>query len=248
MWTLLTAMAWAAPPERADLDALRTDLAACEAQLKTSGRYQFGWTEDEMADLAKGEFVKRRERMDGADRAIGAIWTPVGLDELWVAIQDEVHWESVKGLTEERLPGSTFQSKILFQSLDLPWPFADRQWVIEVVNNLDLYESSEAKCWERTWSPHPARGAKAELDDGVWVETNDGGWFVGSAAGGSLLVYHVRTLIGGNVPEDAATSWSMMTLGGMLKDLRDKSLESRAHYVGDHVPIRRPDGSEIGVF
>lgn len=248
MWSLWIVATLAAKPPTADLSALTADLAACETHLKDSGAYQFAWTEDELADLAKGDFVKRRERMDGADRAMGAIWTPASMDQVWIAVQDEIHWDAVKGLTEERLPGSTFQNKILFQSIDLPWPFADRQWVIEVVNNQPLFTASAGKCWERTWSPHPARGAENELEDGVWVETNDGGWFLGEAAGGSLLVYHVRTTIGGNVPEDAATSWSMMTLGGMLKDLAEKSRESAGHYTADHPAIRRPDGSNIAVF
>ncbi|MCO4748334.1 MAG: hypothetical protein KC912_26300 [Proteobacteria bacterium] len=249
MWTTMwLGVALAAKPVGTDLDQLKTDVAKWEQMLATDGKYQFGWTEDELKGLAKGDFVKRRERLDGADRAIGAMWTGANLDELWVAIQDEEHAGLVKGLIDERLPGSTYQNKLLYQRIDLPWPFADRQWVIKVVNNQPLFDLSEGRCWERTWDVTPERGAKNETEDAVWVEVNDGGWLVADVAGGTLLVYHVRTVIGGNIPEDAATQWSMMTLGGMLKDLVALSYEMPEHYLSEHSVIRRPDGSNIGHF
>lgn len=245
MWTL-AALALAAPkdiPE--DASALRADIAHWEAMLGAHGKYTFKWTEDELEELAKGEVVKRRERLDGADRAMAAVWTSAPLDNLWVAVQDEDHDSMVKGLVEERLPGSTFQDKILFQLIDLPWPFADRQWVIRVVNNLDLYAKSEGRCWERTWDLTPERGAKNESESAVWVDTNDGGWLAAEVAGGSLVVYHARTVIGGNVPDDAASQWAMLTLGGMMRDIASQSLETPNHYHAPHSVIRRPDGSDI---
>ncbi len=249
MWTTLwLGVALAAKPPSTDLGALKADVAQCEQLLQAEGKYHFSWTDAELERLAQGHFVKRRERQKGADRAIGAIWTAASMDEMWVAVQDEGHWGLVKGLVDERLPGSTFQHKILYQRLDMPWPFADRQWVIEVVNNQDLIAASGGKVWERTWSPSEKRGAAAEREEAVWVLTNDGGWLAADVAGGTLLVFHARTVIGGNVPEDAATSWSMMTLGGMLRDLVARSYKMPDHYVGDHGPIRRPDGTPIGVF
>ena len=249
MWIIaLAGLGLAAPAPTPELDSLRADLAHWETMLKEHGKYHFDWTEAELEQLAKGQVVKRRERLDGADRAIGAMWTGASLDELWVAVQDEEHEGVVKGLIDERLPGSTFQDKILYQRIDLPWPFADRQWVIRVVNNLPLLEKSGGKCWERTWDLTPERGARNESESAVWVTTNDGGWLAAEAAGGSLLVYHVRSVIGGNIPEDAATQWSMMTLGGMLKDIVSLSYEVPTHYVAPHGTIQRPDASHIPLF
>ena len=249
MWTSLwLGVALAAKPTATDLGMLKADVARWDQMLEADGTYQFNWTDDELKLLAEGQFVKRRERLEGADRAIGAIWTSANIDPLWVAVQDEEHAALVKGLTEERMPGRTFQHKLLFQRVDLPWPFVDRQWMIEVVNNTALFEKSGGKCWERTWRPIPLRGAQAEAENAVWVSTNDGGWMVAEVAGGTLVVFHVRTVMGGNVPEDAATKYYMTTVGGMLRDIVARSMEMPEHYVEGHSPVLHPDGKPIGLF
>ena len=249
MWTSLwLGVALAAKPATTDLAALKADVARWDKMIEADGTYQFNWTDDELKLLAAGQFVKRRERLEGADRAMGAIWTSAKIDPLWVAVQDEAHAVLIKGLTEERMPGSTFQHKLLFQRVDLPWPFADRQWMIEVVNNTVLFEKSGGKCWERTWSLIPLRGAQAEEENAVWVTTNDGGWMVAEAGGGTLVAFHVRTIMGGNVPEDAATKYYMTTVGGMLREIVARSLEMPEHYVGGHSPILYPDGNPIATF
>lgn len=242
-WLLTAALAAEADPA-----ALKADLAKWEAALDAQGKYDFDWTDKEMAALARGEVVKRREKHDGADRVIGAVWTPAPLPELWTAVQDEWHWGHVDGLIDERLPSSTFQDKILYQRIEAPWPFKDRQWVIRIVNNLELWESTGEQVIERTWDLSDQRGAKAEVKDGVWVPVNDGGWFAASAAGGTVVAYHVRATIGGNIPDDAASTWTMMTLGGMMRGLVEASKASKGHYVGDHPTIQWPDEEPIPKF
>lgn len=231
-----------------DPAALKSDLAKWDALLEEHGKYPMSWTQHEIEQLAKGQVVKRRSKQDSADRVMGAVWAPVSLTEMWTAVQDEWHWGHVEGLVEERLPGSTFQKKILFQRLDAPWPFKDRQWVILVENSLAVWEASEHKVIERTWDLSPQRGAENEADDGVWVDLNNGGWFAALAAGGVVVAYHVRAVVGGNIPDDAASTWTMMTLGGMMRGLVESSEASEAHYVGDHPRIQWPDGDPIPHF
>ena len=192
--------------------------------------------------------VKRRSKLDGADRVMGAIWSPTPLDETWAAVQDEWHWGHVDGLIEEILDGSTFQKKVLYQRIEAPWPFKDRQWVILVENSLDVWESSGRQVIERTWDVSAARGAKNEVSDGVWVDVNNGGWLAAPAAGGTVVAYHVRAVVGGSIPDDAASTWTMMTLGGMMRGLVSAAEASKGHYVGNHPRIRWPHGDEIPVF
>lgn len=229
-------------------DAIQADLQRWDTQIDQHANYQIEWRAGDFERLAKGEIVKRRTKLDGADRVIGAVWAPVSLQETWVSVQDELHWGLVDGLVEERLSGSTFQNKILYQRIKAPWPFKDRQWIIEIVNNLTLLEATEHKVIERHWDLTDRRGAKAEVEDGVWIPVNDGGWLAMEAGGGTLLVYHVRTNPGGNIPDEAATQWTMLTLGGMMKGLRDRSLEMKGHYLGDHPPVLWPDGTAIPLF
>jgi hypothetical protein len=230
------------------VEALQADLDKWQSTLKQHATYQIDWSELELERLAAGEIVKRRSKMEGADRVFGAVWAPTPLRETWVAVQDEQHWPLVDGLVEERLSSSTFQNKILYQRIRAPWPFKDRQWIIHIVNNLPLLEASGHEVIERTWKLSGQRGAKLEVDDGIWIDVNDGGWFALEAGGGSLLVYHVRAVIGGSIPDDAAAQWTMITLGSMMRGLLDRSEGMRAHYGSDHLPIRWPDGKDVPAF
>ncbi len=242
---LVVAIAAAAAPDRTpDPSQLKSDLTKWDAAITEKGRYPIEWTEDELATLAKGEVVKRRSKLEGADRVFGAVWVPNSLAELWVGAQDP-HWGLVDGLVEEELPGSNFHNKLVYQRIEAPWPFRDRQWVIRVVNNVALWKHTEGNVIERTWDLSSERGASVEDDKGVWVDVNEGGWFAATAAGGSVVGYHVRAVIGGNIPDDAASTWTMMTLGGMMRGLVEKSSATRSHYVAGHEPIRWPDGELI---
>ena len=120
--------------------------------------------------------------------------------------------------------------------------------MILVENSVDVFESSGHTVIERTWDLSDQRGAENETADGVWVGLNNGGWYAAEAGGGSVVAYHVRAVVGGNVPDDAASTWTMMTLGGMMRGIVESGQASKAHYVGDHPKIRWPNGDEIPVF
>ncbi len=211
--------------------------------------YRPEFSDKEFARLAQGKVVKRRERLDGPDRVLAALWTPSKRDPLWVSIQDENHWVIVDGYVDEDLPGSTFHDRTLYQRIGLPWPFADRQWVIDVKSNRTLLTVSSDTIWERAWSLSTRRGATVEEPDAVWIDRNDGAWVLADAEGGTLLVYHVRATVGGNIPDEAATQWSLMTVSSMIEDVNSRATsEVPTHYNGNHALIERPDGSQIPVY
>ena len=64
-------------------------------------------------------------------------------------------------------------------------------------------------------------------------------------AGGTLLVYQVRTVVGGAVPDEVVTRWSMGTLKGLLGGVVERASSMSAHYDAGHTPVRRPDGTLI---
>lgn len=237
----LLGAAWAAP----NAAALERGWERWRAELDEHAAYPFRFQPDEYARLAKGEVLRRRDRLDGTDRVLGVLWVGADLDATWLAVQDPHGGAPVDGYTEEVLAGSTFQSKLLYQRITLPWPLQARQWVIHVQNNQKLIRRTDGAVWERTWELSDKRGAKAEDPKAVWLRVNEGGWFLADIGGGTLLGYHVRTAIGGIVPDEAAVRWSFSTLAGMLTKIAQRAPTMRAHYVGEHEPIRRPDGSEI---
>ncbi|MEZ4319917.1 MAG: hypothetical protein R3F61_20570 [Myxococcota bacterium] len=196
--------------------------------------------------LASGHTVKRRERLDGPDRVLAARWTPATRDQYWLAIQDESHFEVVSGYVDEDLPGSTFAQRTLYQRIDLPWPFARRQWVIDLSSNRDLLAATNGTVWERTWKISDRRGASLEDADAVWVPETTGGWLLAGIDGGNLIVYHTRASVGGNIPDEAGTQWALMTVAGLVEENERRALaEVDTHYVAGHEPIERPDGTHI---
>ena len=228
-----------------DVGALRAGVDVHRASLEAKAVYPLEFTDDELAKVAKGQVAKRRERVKGTDRVVGFAWTPASMDAVWVAMQDPDHWNYVDGFLEERLATSSFDKKVVYQRIKLPWPFADRQWVITVKNNMPLIGATKGRVWERTWGLSSERGAKSELKKAIWVEVNDGGWMVADVAGGSLLAFHVRTVLGGNVPDEVVIRYSMGTLQGLVGGLAERATTMSSHYDSEHTPVKRPDGTTI---
>jgi hypothetical protein len=241
---LLAAVAAAAP----DAATLEQGWERWRETLDGCAKYPLRFDADAYQRLARGEVLRRRDRLDGTDRVLGMLWVAADLDTTWLAVQDPHGEDFVEGYIGEELPGSTFQSKLLYQRIALPWPLQARQWVIHVQNNQKLVRRTDGAVWERTWELSDRRGAAAEDPKAVWLPVNEGGWFLADVGGGTLLGYHVRTAVGGVVPDEAAVRWSFSTLSGMLTKIAGRAPTMRGHYSGDHEPVRRPDGSEIPRF
>ncbi len=195
--------------------------------------------------LARGEVVRRRLPATGADRAMGAIWAPMSRDAVWVAILDDSDFTLVDTMTEIRLPDTAAGHKRLYQHIDLPWPVADRHWVLQIRNNMPLAASTQDAVWERVWDLTQRSDVPEGRPTAIWSPINDGGWILVSARGGTLLVYHARTRIGGNIPEEAVIRWAMVTLESMLRKTVERAEGIHTHYKSAHIPIYRPDGSAV---
>ncbi len=241
---LALATAWAGNPSAEDLER---DWERWRSALDRHAVYPLSFEDDEWQRVAEGKVLRRRDRLEGTDRVLGMVWVPADLDTTWLGVHDP-HGEVVDGFVDEELPGSTFSKRLVYQSIQLPWPLVPRQWVILVQNNAALSEATGGKVWERTWDLDDRRGARSELPKGVWLPVNEGGWTYAEAAGGTLVLYHVRTVVGGIVPDEAATRWSFSTLTGMLERVVERSRWARTHYVAGHEPLMRPGETEIPRF
>jgi hypothetical protein len=212
--------------------------------------------------VAKGKVVKRRIRgeigVSGAtvDRVIGLALVPQPVDQVWIGILDDVHASLVEGLTERQLPGTTPSKKVLYQALDLPFPFNDRHWILVITSNAALHSGTGA--WERTWSLDPRGLAgladvdpkiRLSPDDAVWTPENDGGWLLVPVPGhGTLVVYQARTDIGGVIPDELVTRYAMSQLDEMVAQTEALAERAPAHYVAHHYVIYGPDGLAMPVW
>lgn len=252
MLCALTSLALAAPSPA----ALESTWRAVSPLIAQSGRLPLPTLDsDDFADLARGEIIKQRgEKKGEADRAIGVGWLPYSIDAVWIGVLDDVHDDLVSGLTETWLPGTTADRKVLYQHLDLPMPVSDRHWVIVIENTRALHAASRGGVWERTWDLDP-RGAAAlgEVPPGlvddpasaILTPVNDGGWYLVPADGGVLVVYQVRTVIGGNIPDELVVQYAMSTLDELITHVGELAARAPSHYRAGHYAITRPDGSAI---
>lgn len=241
MW-LFTSIGLAAP----SVEELRAAWNRVDA---TVWNYQPALSAADLQRLAAGKPVKRRERLEGADRVVAALWSAATKEQVWLAVQDAKHFEVVNGYVDEDLAGSVFADRILYQRIDLPWPFSPRQWVVRVRNNRALLKASDNTIWERFWEVSDRRGASLEDPDAVWVEQTSGAWTLCDAGAGTLLVYSVRAAVGGNIPDEAGTQWALMTVGGMLAGVDERArTQVGPHYTTGHPTIDGADGVPIPLF
>jgi hypothetical protein len=242
MWWMCAA-AWATP----EASALAASWERWRAVLDQSARHPFRFDDQAWSEVARGEVAKRRDRLEGTDRVLAVTWIDAPLDTTWLAIQDP-HEVAVEGALYEILPGSTPDRRWAYQRLSLPWPFTARQWVIEITNNLALKDATNGLVWERHWTLSDRRDAQNVQENAVWLPVNEGGWCLSESGGGTLLLYHVRTAVGGVVPEEAALRWAYSTLDRLLTRIRERTAWVRTHYKGDHEPILRPGATPVPVF
>ena len=198
--------------------------------------------------IARGGIAKHRRRELGPDSAIGIGWTPHSRSAVWVAIIDDIHNTMVSSLTEARLGHSADGTKLLYQRLDLPWPFQDRQWVIAIQNNAGIATASSGRVWERTWQLAANQQAPLAKDEALWVPMISGAWLAIDTPDGTLLVYRAKTTIGGAIPDELVTRWALATLDEMLENVFSRAGEIPEHYRGDHTPIMGGDNVEISLF
>ncbi len=205
-------------------------------------------SEEDFRVVSEGGIAKRRLVQEGPDRAIGVGWTPHPREAVWVAIIDDIHNTMVSDLTEHRLGQTPSGAKLLYQRLDLPWPFNDRQWTIEIRSDRAVADHTSNQVWSRSWTLSPNKAPQVATEDALWAPTLDGGWLVIDAAGGTLVVYQARTTIGGVVPDDVVTRWALSTLDEMMGNLFKRAAEIPSHYDASHESILGGDGQPITPF
>ncbi len=223
-----------------------------------------GLAEDDLRRLDGGAVVRLRdvESPDAPQRVIGLIVTLVPRERLWISALDP-HFAAAEEITEVRLtPAGTWPNQ-WYQFLDLPRPFADRHWVVEVWNHGPVAVASQNAAWEHAWRlaeqgpalalQAPAAGRIPGVDaerakDAIYTPVNHGAWLVLALPDGrTLLGYHVTSVVGGAIPDRLVADWSMSTLSRVLRGVVRRAAEVVAHYRGAHEPLSGGDGRPIPV-
>ncbi len=252
---LSIATALAAPPTDAQLvDALEGFNAHAVFPLPTLDAQQ-------RAELLSGEVLKLLlPQGDDTLRVVGLMYSEEPRDRIWLACQDP-HFASPGAATELRMTVDGDRG-VWYGILDLPRPFSDRHWVVDVWNNHALAAATDGDSWEHPWQlredgahlalPWIEQGAVEGIDaedfaQAIYTPVNHGAWlFIALPGGGSLAGYHATSVVGGNIPDRLVAEFVRRGLDDLLRRLERISSETVAtHYTAAHEDLPGGDGQTL---
>ncbi|MBM74601.1 MAG: hypothetical protein CMK59_04300 [Proteobacteria bacterium] len=252
---------WASPSE--------SDLSAAIELFNTHAYAKVPLPEkDQLKSILSGKVVKMVDRSNGDDeprRALGFYYTPLPRELIWIASQDP-HFVVQESTTELLMSGSKDRLR-WYGHIDLPWPFSNRHWVVDVWNNHQLAQKTNGQCWEHPWKkvengldqimPLIAKNAipslsEKDLEDAIYTPYNQGALATISFENseqkndGTLIIYHATTVIGGDVPESLILQLTYAGLDKFLKDLEERGKDKvTTHYTSGHQPIYSGEGTPL---
>lgn len=199
-----------------------------------------------LAEVARGK-VGRVSLPGKGLAAYGVL--PISRALAWLTLTDDHLDDDVAELTEVLLDGRWTTPKVIYQRIDLPWPFADRHYVLVSENNPAL---AAAGVWERAWHVDNTRlpGARpltdaAAFDAATPLPDNRGSWLlVPIDPGHTLAVYQAWTDLGGAIPADAAQGWARASVDDLYASLLKHSAAVAARCAAG-CAATGPDGSAL---
>lgn len=219
----------------------------------------------QMAKLNSGEVVTILDRADkdSPQRAIGVLVTTVPAKQLWLSCQD-AHFSQQSSTTEQRITLYPDNSADWYGFLDLPWPFSDRHWVVNVSDNQAMAKATNNRCWEHPWKlvlngaqkiyPYCGKGKlkdleASDLDAAIYTPVNEGAWALIQLEHSNLFVYHATTVVGGSIPSDLVVQLVESSLEDMLKGIEARAKQDIVeHYRGNHSLILGGDGKTLSLY
>ncbi|MEL6344095.1 MAG: hypothetical protein AAFV53_13330 [Myxococcota bacterium] len=210
-------------------------------------------TPRQRADMLSGKVLQHLERRDDGNWWVaGMLVCQCTKESLWLATQD-LHFTSQDDAIEANVSMAPHQAS-WYALLDLPRPFSDRHWVIDVWDNVTLAKASDNVFWEHPWKlreggaelvrPKVERGEVegldlATFDAAVYTPINEGAWvFIDLPDGRSLIAYHLVTVVGGNIPDRLVAEFVRRNMENQLRTLESRAIEVvPQHYRSGHTPV-----------
>lgn len=179
---------------------------------------------------------------------------PLSRELAWLTLTDDHLSDEVAALTELPLHGRWASPKVLYQRIDLPWPFADRHWVLALENNAALAAATGA--WERSWRVDNREIASARektdsaaFDAAETLTVNRGAWLLVPIDSSTTMgVYQAWTQLEGNIPAGAAETWARASIDDLYAGLAEHAITVRARYGPGCSPQPGADGTTIACF
>jgi len=216
--------------------------------------------ERERARLVEGKVLKQRFKNEQGDLALGMIVSSEPLRDLWLGSLDP-DFDIVRNVRSYIFPTPPDAVTRWYGLVDLPFPFADRHFLITTVLNKAIEASSVGRIWERAWHLEPdgvatmaplvAAGKVAGVDTAmfdkaIYTPVNYGAWFfVRLDERDTLVGYSCATVVGGDIPEGLVTQHVLSGLDELLRTVVARAKEMPQHYRGAHPLLVGGDGEPI---
>ena len=236
--------------------ATPADIQAAMGDFNRSARYRLPRLGSAHLDaLSAGQTVRvmdqPAEDPESPRRASAFVVVPLPRTQVWVGCQD-LHFTQSDLVQEVKVAGSPPRTT-WYGLLDLPRPIADRQWMVEVIDNAPLALATGDRAWEHAWSltgdPDQAlalaqAGRLPGVDpnavaEAVWTPVNQGAWIaIALSPEETLLGYHATSTVGGNLPEKLVLQWVHSGLERLLEGVVQRAREKvPVHYRAGHSGI-----------
>lgn len=219
---------------------------------------------DGISRLMAGEVVSYSEKIPGPGnepihRVVAYVLVAEPRIKVWTATLGGNQRIESK-LIELPLSIDSTGGAVWYQYLSLPWPIADRHWVLKTGKRLDLAERSDHRIWEQSWDLEPL-GADIAADliasgkvDGVkpnanrkavYLPANSGGWIMARVdADSTLVAVHATAELGGRLPDAWVTRYARRKLSNVLGKLTVRTQHAKQALNG-RIPLYTGDGQPI---
>ena len=218
--------------------------------------------------LADRELVRRLDAKGSSDspyRVMGFLVTDVPRDHFWVACQDP-DFSATPGITEKAMGFQPPDKLRWYGVMNLPTPFEDRHWVVDVSNNHAMAQATENRMWEHLWELVPDTRVVARefvaagnidgvdldrFDKAVELAGNEGAWAAIRLPDSLTLIgFYTSLNLAGNIPESLAARFGNATMKTMMFRMEERGKTViPSHYVEPlQCHVFGGDGSRMGGF
>lgn len=198
----------------------------------------------DFATLRGGQVVARRTESAQGMFATGAVLVDVAIEMAWITIQDAPH-DPGSRVRSVWLDGAPVGIRRTYNTMDLPFPLADRQWVLELTANRPLFDATGGAVWQRTWHEVDPSLAPAPDPGAEWLPEARGAWTLLATDQGTVMLFSIRTVLGGAIPAGLTNSWAVPTLRTSLAHFAERAKTMSAHYGPSHDRVLTPAGTTI---
>ncbi len=249
----LALMAQVAVGQTADFDvggalSLYNSAASASTELMLPG-------ERDRLKLQRGDVVSMRQTMQfeagvEVQRVSAYVVVPAERTRVWVATLGSGERHASR-LTEISISSDGEGGALWYQHLNLPWPFADRHWVIRTEKNLALAEETDDLVWEHRWalatnSTDHAREllqsvgtnaiSSSDFDRSLYLTINKGGWvMMPLAADHTLVCVYATAELGGRMPDGIVARMTRKQLEKSLGDLGRRAGQAEVAFANSGV-------------